>query len=301
MFYPTQIQQGYGLAALQGGTGTAATMNAGAGERSPSSTRITTRNALSGAQYILLRYQRWTLPSVSSSGPGPTFTQLNESGGTSLSGISSNSDWNIEEALDIEYVHAMAPPANIILYEAKSQNLPDLDDRGPVRGSQSGRLGRHHELVVPRYQRLHVLQLLLHDSRHKGRDRQERDVRASSGDDGDINESPGKQDDGYPATSPNVVSVGGASLYLNANNSYNYETAWSWNASANNGLGWGGGGGPAPTKPNQAGDRAMEAHIRGTSSLPPRRVPSRIFRWWPIPTRACTFTMQPMAAAGSTG
>ena len=31
-FYPTQIEQAYGLPALQGGIGTAATMNAGAGQ-----------------------------------------------------------------------------------------------------------------------------------------------------------------------------------------------------------------------------------------------------------------------------
>ncbi len=32
---------------------------------------------------------------------------------------------------------------------------------------------------------------------------------------------------GYPATSPNVVAVGGTSLFLNPDNSYNSETGWS--------------------------------------------------------------------------
>ena len=32
---------------------------------------------------------------------------------------------------------------------------------------------------------------------------------------------------GYPAYSPNVVAVGGTSLYLNADNSYEYEKGWS--------------------------------------------------------------------------
>ena len=42
---------------------------------------------------------------------------------------------------------------------------------------------------------------------------------ASTGDSG----SPG----GYPAYSPNVVAVGGTTLNLNANNTYQSETAWS--------------------------------------------------------------------------
>ncbi len=63
---------------------------------------------------------------MSASGTGPTFTVLNQSGGTSLSGISSDSDWNGEESLDIDYVHAMAPLANIILYEAANNSNTNL-------------------------------------------------------------------------------------------------------------------------------------------------------------------------------
>ena len=37
-----------------------------------------------------------------------------------------NADWNIEEALDIEWAHAMAPDAKIYLVEAASTNFTDL-------------------------------------------------------------------------------------------------------------------------------------------------------------------------------
>src|SRR5271155_1096816 len=37
-----------------------------------------------------------------------------------------NADWNIEEALDIEWAHAMAPNAKIYLVEAASSNFSDL-------------------------------------------------------------------------------------------------------------------------------------------------------------------------------
>jgi subtilase family serine protease len=39
----------------------------------------------------------------------------------------------------------------------------------------------------------------------------------------------------YPATSPNIVAVGGTSLYLNADNSYNSETTWNNDAGASGG------------------------------------------------------------------
>jgi subtilase family serine protease len=42
---------------------------------------------------------------------------------------------------------------------------------------------------------------------------------ASTGDSG----SPGE----YPACSPNVVAVGGTSLYVNGNNTYQSEVGWS--------------------------------------------------------------------------
>ena len=52
----------------------------------------------------------------------------------------------------------------------------------------------------------------------------------------------GSADPEYPAFSPNVVAVGGTSLYLNADNSYNSESGWGH---FDNGVGEfiGGGGG----------------------------------------------------------
>ena len=52
----------------------------------------------------------------------------------------------------------------------------------------------------------------------------------------------GAADPEYPAFSPNVVAVGGTSLNLNADNSYNSETGWGYNsASAGEFIGSGGG------------------------------------------------------------
>jgi subtilase family serine protease len=40
--------------------------------------------------------------------------------------ISANSGWAVEISLDVEWAHAIAPQATILLVEAKSSSLTDL-------------------------------------------------------------------------------------------------------------------------------------------------------------------------------
>ena len=63
----------------------------------------------------------------------PSFTKVNQSGqtsplpGTDPAGAGNvNGNWEIEEALDIEWAHAIAPGANIILVEATTDSNNDL-------------------------------------------------------------------------------------------------------------------------------------------------------------------------------
>lgn len=65
--------------------------------------------------------------------PPPSFTVLNQTGGTSLSGVTSASSnrsatygWSIEESLDVEWAHTIAPDANIVLFEANSNSNANL-------------------------------------------------------------------------------------------------------------------------------------------------------------------------------
>jgi kumamolisin len=53
----------------------------------------------------------------------------------------SNFGWDVEESLDIEWAHAMAPAAKIILVEACTQNLPDLLYAEEVAGIQVSKAG----------------------------------------------------------------------------------------------------------------------------------------------------------------
>ena len=57
----------------------------------------------------------------------PSFVKLNEYGQTSpLPSASGSSGWSVEESLDVEWAHALAPKANIILIEATSASDSDL-------------------------------------------------------------------------------------------------------------------------------------------------------------------------------
>ena len=65
-------------------------------------------------------------------GPASSFlTVLNQNGqATSLPAVdpsgAGTDNWEVEEALDVEWAHAIAPGAQIVLVEANSQSLPDL-------------------------------------------------------------------------------------------------------------------------------------------------------------------------------
>ena len=144
----------------------------------------------------------------------PSFKILNQTGGTDVSSISVDAGWATEIALDVEWAHAIAPGASIILFEANSNSDADLwtavDTARNYAGvsvvsmsfggtESSSDTSCNSHFTTP--------------SGHNGVT-----FLASTGDNG----SPS----GYPAYSPNVVAVGGTSLYLSGS-SYSSETAWS--------------------------------------------------------------------------
>ena len=89
-------------------------------------------------------------------GPASSFlTVLNQYGqATSLPSTDPNGpgtdNWEVEEALDVEWAHAIAPGAQIILVEANSQSLSDLMAGVATAASQPGRVGGVDELGIPR-------------------------------------------------------------------------------------------------------------------------------------------------------
>ena len=144
----------------------------------------------------------------------PSFTQVSEYGG-SASGLAVNAGWSMEISLDVEWAHAMAPNANILLVEARSDYLSDLLTAVNYARHQPGvstvtmSWGGSEFSSESSYD-----QYFTAPAGHAGIT-----FVASAGDDG----APAS----WPAVSANVVAVGGTSLYLTGSGSYGSETGWS--------------------------------------------------------------------------
>jgi hypothetical protein len=153
----------------------------------------------------------------------PVFTKLNQSGGTSYPSF--DSGWSLEESLDVEWAHVIAPMAKIILVEANSATLTDLvgDPNSHTGGAvvtaakQSG-----VSVVSMSFGQAEFSDELYYDTFLKTpMGHTPVTFFAASGDTG----APGL----YPAYSPKVVAVGGTTLSLANTTSGDYvgETAWS--------------------------------------------------------------------------
>ncbi|HTV60022.1 MAG TPA: S53 family peptidase [Verrucomicrobiae bacterium] len=121
-----------------------------------------------------------------------------------------NSNWGMEMSLDVEWAHAIAPQAKIVLVEGASNSLSDLlyaveiaVNNGASVVSMSWTTG---EFAGETQQDTHFAVTGV-------------TFLAASGDSG--------TGVAYPAASPDVVGVGGTTLVLDSQGNYSNETAWS--------------------------------------------------------------------------
>ncbi len=154
----------------------------------------------------------------------PSLKVVNQTGGSSLP--ANNGDWASEIALDVEWAHAMAPQANILLVEASSDSDPDLvatvNYARHVLGvsviSMSwGGSERENYGGGETQSQLSYDPIFTTPSGHAGET-----FVASAGDSG-VNG--GVQ---WPASSPNVVAVGGTTLQISdPSGTYEFEGPWT--------------------------------------------------------------------------
>jgi subtilase family serine protease len=123
--------------------------------------------------------------------------------------------WEMEEALDIEWAHAIAPGASIDLVEANTDtNNNDLFTAVATAASLPGVSAISMSWGLDQSNGEQSVNTTFTTPKgHTGVT-----FVAASGDSG----SPGY----YPAYSPNVLAVGGTTLNINADNTYQGETAW---------------------------------------------------------------------------
>lgn len=122
----------------------------------------------------------------------------------------SDQGWALEEALDVQWAHAMAPGAKIILVEAKSASFSNLLSAVDYAVSK----GAHQ--VSMSWGGSEFSSESNYDSHFN---KNNVSFFASSGDSG--------AGTIYPATSPYVVAVGGTTLNVDSLGNVSSETAWS--------------------------------------------------------------------------
>jgi subtilase family serine protease len=125
--------------------------------------------------------------------------------------ISVDSGWALEISLDVEWAHAIAPKATILLVEATSSSLTDLLAAVNYATSYAS-----VKAVSMSWGGSEFSSETTYDSYFSGAGIT---FFASSGDSG--------AGVIWPSSSPNVVAVGGTTLNLNSNGAVTSETAWS--------------------------------------------------------------------------
>ena len=136
-------------------------------------------------------------------------------------------DWAAETTLDIEWAHAIAPEANIVLVQ--TINSSDTRLQGGVRYALDNQLGNvisnsygsveseDYAELMTNWDDLNAYAATLGVS-----------VNYSTGDEGDYSRDRhvGQITVSVPANSPHATSVGGISTFLNADYSIKFQTGW---------------------------------------------------------------------------
>jgi subtilase family serine protease len=210
--------------------------------------RLVDRTAADFGSSDLARFDRqYGLPDP------PSFLKVDRYGsptnwpGTDPAGAGTSGNWEVEEALDVEWAHALAPGAGIILVECNSSDGPDLYQGARTAAALPG---------------VSVVSLSWGSGEYSGEAQYNRDFTTPTGHQG-VTFVAAAGDAGapglYPAYSPGVVAVGGTTLTIRGSHSYGGESAWP-----------GSGGGTSTGE-------AEPAYQAGVQSLGMRTIPDVAF------------------------
>jgi hypothetical protein len=145
--------------------------------------------------------------------PDPTFTKVNQNGGTNYP--AADSGWASEIALDVEWAHAIAPRANILLVEASDSTYTNLFAAVDYAARQPG---------------VSVVSMSWGGGEFPGESSYDSHFLTPSGHAG-VTFVASSGDSGapvsYPAASPNVLTVGGTTTSMDSAGNILGESGWS--------------------------------------------------------------------------
>lgn len=145
--------------------------------------------------------------------------------------VSKNAGWALETSLDVEWAHAMAPSANIVLIETASASSSSL-----ITTAVNYAYNTTHANVISMSwglaeSQISTSSLQSYDSTFQFVSQHGVILVAASGDNG-ANDGTSSSTVNYPAASPYVVGVGGTSLNIVMNSGTpTYAGEYAWNSS----------------------------------------------------------------------
>jgi hypothetical protein len=219
-YTPAQLRQAYGLDQI---SGLSNYNNAGKGQTIAIVDAYNDPNLRSDTQQF---DEYFNIQGAAGNSADTSFlTIVNQNGGSALPPSANAGTWGVEESIDVQWAHAIAPGANILLVEAASNSELDVNAAVQYAKSQpnvyviSMSYGDNNEFASESLEDA----LYTTPVGHQGVA-----FVGASGDNGAATLGP-------PETSPNVLAVGGTTLPAdqNGNPDRSLETGWSLGSDAN--------------------------------------------------------------------
>ena len=201
MLTPAQVRQAYGMNAIEFSANGQTIQGTGAGQTI----------AIVGAFYNPFVSGELDAFDAAYGLSTPALVQVD------LAGAQTNLGWAEEEALDVEWSHVMAPAASIIVVEAASANTSDLMNAVNLARKLPG---------------VSVVSMSWGGSEFRGQTNYDPFFTTPAGHNGVTfvtasGDNGSKYGADWPASSPNVVGVGGTTLWVDAAGNSLLQTAWS--------------------------------------------------------------------------
>ena len=156
--------------------------------------------------------------------PDPQVTVCNQNGSTSAANYPANAtgNWGIEAALDVQWAHALAPRANILVVEAANSGLNNLY----TAVNTAAKAGTGSLSTLPFTT---IVSMSWGAAEYSGESNNTY-FNTPAGKSGVVFVAATGDTGGavqYPAADPRVVAVGGTALSINASGTYATESAWN--------------------------------------------------------------------------
>lgn len=200
--YATTSPTGYAPATIKTAYGFTTSATAGAGQTIAIVDAYNDPNAESDLNFFSKQYG---LPACTTA--NGCFQKVNQTGGTTYPGT--DAGWALEISLDVQWAHAIAPGAKILLVEANSPSFANLlaaEDYAKTHAKYVSNSWGGSEFSGEKSYDSHFVQSGV-------------SFFVSAGDAGLPAE--------YPSASPNVISVGGTTLKVTSSGAFSSETGWS--------------------------------------------------------------------------